>query len=123
FSPILLSEVFNQFHYFESFVGTQRPSGARPLEAASNGEISNSEIGSFGWGGRIRTFTILINSEVSYRLDHAPAAAARLGGGTRAHYSLRGKIPAKYPHRIPRRVLLPSGPLRRVRGISGQLTP
>ena len=27
----------------------------------------------FGWGGRIRTFTILINSEVSYRLDHAPA--------------------------------------------------
>ena len=27
-----------------------------------------------GWGGRIRTFTILINSEVSYRLDHAPAA-------------------------------------------------
>jgi hypothetical protein len=29
--------------------------------------------GKFGWGGRIRTFTILINSEVSYRLDHAPA--------------------------------------------------
>jgi hypothetical protein len=27
-----------------------------------------------GWGGRIRTFTILINSEVSYRLDHAPTA-------------------------------------------------
>ena len=30
--------------------------------------------GKFGWGGRIRTSTILINSEVSYRLDHAPAA-------------------------------------------------
>jgi hypothetical protein len=30
-----------------------------------------------GWGGRIRTFTILINSEVSYRLDHAPAGAKR----------------------------------------------
>jgi hypothetical protein len=29
--------------------------------------------GKIGWGGRIRTFTILINSEVSYRLDHAPA--------------------------------------------------
>ena len=27
----------------------------------------------FGWGGRIRTFTIHINSVVSYRLDHAPA--------------------------------------------------
>ena len=27
-----------------------------------------------GWGGRIRTSTVLINSEVSYRLDHAPAA-------------------------------------------------
>jgi hypothetical protein len=26
----------------------------------------------FGWGGRIRTFTVLINSEVSYQLDHAP---------------------------------------------------
>ncbi len=26
-----------------------------------------------GWGGRIRTFTVLINSEVSYQLDHAPA--------------------------------------------------
>ena len=25
-----------------------------------------------GWGGRIRTFTIRINSAVSYRLDHAP---------------------------------------------------
>ena len=29
--------------------------------------------GKFGWGGRIRTFTVLINSEVSYQLDHAPA--------------------------------------------------
>ena len=28
-----------------------------------------------GWGGRIRTFTVLINSEVSYQLDHAPAAS------------------------------------------------
>ena len=33
----------------------------------------------FGWGGRIRTFTVLINSEVSYQLDHAPAGAARKG--------------------------------------------
>jgi hypothetical protein len=30
-------------------------------------------MGMIGWGGRIRTSTILINSEVSYRLDHAPA--------------------------------------------------
>jgi hypothetical protein len=30
--------------------------------------------GRVGWGGRIRTFTILLNSEVSYRLDHALAA-------------------------------------------------
>src|SRR5215472_4985769 len=29
-----------------------------------------------GWGGRIRTSTILINSEVSYRLDHAPAVSS-----------------------------------------------
>jgi hypothetical protein len=32
--------------------------------------------GKVGWGGRIRTSTILINSEVSYRLDHAPAGAS-----------------------------------------------
>ncbi len=35
-------------------------------------------MGEFGWGGRIRTFTILINSEVSYRLDHAPAGLSEL---------------------------------------------
>ena len=34
----------------------------------------SSEINQIGWGGRIRTFTILINSEVSYRLDHAPTS-------------------------------------------------
>src|ERR1700684_2115213 len=28
--------------------------------------------GKFGWGGRTRTFTVRINSAVSYRLDHAP---------------------------------------------------
>ena len=33
--------------------------------------------GKFGWGGRIRTFTIHINSVVSYRLDHAPAVWRR----------------------------------------------
>lgn len=31
-----------------------------------------------GWGGRIRTFTIHINSVVSYRLDHAPAVFSDL---------------------------------------------
>jgi hypothetical protein len=30
-----------------------------------------------GWGGRIRTYTIRINSAVSYRLDHAPADSIR----------------------------------------------
>jgi hypothetical protein len=29
-----------------------------------------------GWGGWIRTITVLINSEVPYQLDHAPAAFA-----------------------------------------------
>jgi hypothetical protein len=46
----------------------------------------HDEKGRIGWGGRIRTFTIHINSVVSYRLDHAPAAFAadlrpsKLGG-------------------------------------------
>ena len=35
-----------------------------------------------GWGGRIRTFTGLINSEVPYQLDHAPAASGADFGGT-----------------------------------------
>src|SRR5271163_4844917 len=35
-----------------------------------------------GWGGRIRTFTGLINSEVPYQLDHAPAASAAAIGST-----------------------------------------
>ena len=35
-----------------------------------------------GWGGRIRTFTIHINSVVSYRLDHAPAAVRPTDGQT-----------------------------------------
>jgi hypothetical protein len=33
-----------------------------------------------GWGGRIRTFTVLINSEVSYQLDHAPAVLETASG-------------------------------------------
>ena len=38
--------------------------------------------GKIGWGGRIRTFTIHINSVVSYRLDHAPAAVRPTDGRT-----------------------------------------
>jgi hypothetical protein len=34
-----------------------------------------------GWGGRIRTFTVLINSEVSYQLDHAPAGDSMAAPG------------------------------------------
>ena len=34
--------------------------------------------GKFGWGGWTRTNTVLINSEVPYRLDHAPAASQRI---------------------------------------------
>jgi hypothetical protein len=31
-----------------------------------------------GWGGWTRTNTVLINSEVPYRLDHAPAASQQI---------------------------------------------
>ena len=41
-----------------------------------------------GWGGRIRTSTVLINSEVSYRLDHAPVAD-EVGSAARA---IDGKV-------------------------------
>jgi hypothetical protein len=36
--------------------------------------------GRFGWGGRIRTYTIRINSAVSYRLDHAPTTRHNIIG-------------------------------------------
>ena len=39
-------------------------------------KLANSKSWKIGWGGRIRTFTIHINSVVSYRLDHAPAGFA-----------------------------------------------
>jgi hypothetical protein len=42
------------------------------------GNAGPFEAGKFGWGGRIRTYTIRINSAVSYRLDHAPADSKRL---------------------------------------------
>ena len=42
----------------------KRPERAFPSFYSNKGKI--------GWGGRIRTFTVLINSEVSYQLDHAP---------------------------------------------------
>ena len=56
---------------------------AVPSHLVRNGHISNllgvipGNAGRFGpgksgWGGRIRTYTIRINSAVSYRLDHAP---------------------------------------------------
>ncbi len=42
---------------------TARASDGRPF--LSDGKV--------GWGGWTRTNTVLINSEVSYQLDHAPA--------------------------------------------------
>jgi hypothetical protein len=62
----------------------------------------------FGWGGRIRTFTVLINSEVSYQLDHAPAGVLRplLPGRTTVPIPLwEGSATigaAKGPSKIPR---------------------
>ena len=49
----------------------KRPERAFPSFYSNKGKI--------GWGGRIRTFTVLINSEVSYQLDHAPAGCLRPG--------------------------------------------
>jgi hypothetical protein len=40
-----------------------------PDERTGRGEV--------GWGGWTRTNTVLINSEVSYQLDHAPAATTQ----------------------------------------------
>jgi hypothetical protein len=47
------------------------------MEGMGRGGVADAKRlnkGKIGWGGRIRTFTVLINSEVSYQLDHAPAA-------------------------------------------------
>ena len=40
--------------------------------AASGAQKGGTSRERFGWGGWTRTNTVLINSEVSYQLDHAP---------------------------------------------------
>ena len=50
-------------------------------EAASGFENIAEPTRKIGWGGRIRTFTVLINSEVSYQLDHAPAGDSMAAPG------------------------------------------
>ncbi len=45
---------------------------AGDTEASSKATTFYSR-GRIGWGGWTRTNTVLINSEVSYQLDHAPA--------------------------------------------------
>src|ERR1700745_2338462 len=51
---------------------------------SSDSNFGSDSRGRIGWGGRIRTFTILINSEVSYRLDHAPAEGNTARGDYRS---------------------------------------
>jgi hypothetical protein len=46
--------------------------GTIGIKAADANDTNIFRAVKFGWGGRIRTFTVLINSEVSYQLDHAP---------------------------------------------------
>ena len=41
------------------------------------GDVRLSGVGKFGWGGWTRTNTVLINSEVSYQLDHAPVGVGQ----------------------------------------------
>jgi hypothetical protein len=48
--------------------------GPKPGCRLSGASDPRAKLLQIGWGGRIRTSTVLINSEVSYRLDHAPAA-------------------------------------------------
>jgi hypothetical protein len=66
-----------------------------------------------GWGGRIRTSTVLINSEVSYRLDHAPAAD-EVGSAARA---IHGKVcfydntAASSRRLVPEKNLYPPSPV------------
>lgn len=52
---------------------------------------SSFSIEKVGWGGWTRTNTVLINSEVSYQLDHAPI---------RKNHTTRLKTPAP-PHPVP----------------------
>src|SRR6267142_2046660 len=68
---------------------------------ATSGRLSAQK---FGWGGRIRTFTVLINSEVSYQLDHAPAGCLRprLVQGRTVSGSSRRKKSAGCSSKIPR---------------------
>src|SRR5579862_6581959 len=46
------------------------------LRFATNPKTCRDANGTIGWGGWTRTNTVLINSEVSYQLDHAPTGSS-----------------------------------------------
>ena len=63
----------------------------------------------FGWGGRIRTYTIRINSAVSYRLDHAPADSSHpfeslKDSRSRQNAQVRGEKIIRAGSELPRRL-------------------
>ena len=71
------------FYCYSSISIAARPGLDRHI-AESGGSQKHSGREKIGWGGRIRTFTVLINSEVSYQLDHAPAVGQNVGNACRA---------------------------------------
>jgi hypothetical protein len=71
------------FYYWKHRNWLRRKGSAIGIKTAEATDTLFLE-GKIGWGGRIRTFTVLINSEVSYQLDHAPAERSVCSGRTGA---------------------------------------
>jgi hypothetical protein len=75
--PVYRLLFFVLFVWISMSAGSSHWSEPWPAEQAA-------KMRKIGWGGRIRTFTVLINSEVSYQLDHAPAVGQNVGNACRA---------------------------------------
>ena len=52
-------------------VGPKQIFQSRAIESSAE----YRDLSKYGWGGRIRTSTVCINSAASYRLDHAPVVS------------------------------------------------
>src|SRR5271154_46906 len=77
----------------------------------------------FGWGGRIRTFTVLINSEVSYQLDHAPAGFAGHPMAARHEVGSAASGAAEGSSKIARRRCPPIPPAQVFQRSAGAIDP
>src|SRR5579862_3219542 len=66
------------------------------LRFATNPKSCRDAHGTIGWGGWTRTNTVLINSEVSYQLDHAPTGSPHSTRTTSGTETVSHQLPTDF---------------------------